>query len=111
MKTWEDVGIDVHGRGAGPEVKTTCPQCSPFRKEKSYRCLNVNLDKGVSHCWHCAWSGSLAKGSDMPSLPSRPPNVYRRPTYTPPEALSHRMLEWFATRGIPEAVVRRHCQR
>ena len=47
----------------------------------------------------------------MPSLPSRPPNVYRRPTYTPPEALLHRMLEWFATRGIPEAVVRRHCQR
>jgi DNA-binding IclR family transcriptional regulator len=25
--------------------------------------------------------------------------------------MSHRMLEWFATRGIPEAVVRRHCQR
>jgi twinkle protein len=111
MKTWEDVGIDVHGRGAGPEVKTTCPQCSASRKKKSYRCLSVNLDKGVWHCWHCAWSGSLAKGSDMPSLPSRPPNVYRRPTYTPPEALSHRMLEGFATRGIPEAVVRRHCQR
>jgi hypothetical protein len=73
MNTWEDVGIDVHGRGAGPEVKTTCPQCSPFRKKKSYRCLSVNLDRGVWHCWHCAWSGSLAKGSDMPSLPSRPP--------------------------------------
>ena len=47
MKTWEDVGIDVHGRGAGPEVKTTCPVCSASRKKKSYRCLSVNLDKGV----------------------------------------------------------------
>jgi twinkle protein len=108
MKTWEDVGIDVHGRGEGPEIKTTCPQCSAFRKKKTYRCLNVNLDKGVWHCWHCAWSGSLAKGSDIPSQPSRHSKLYRKPSYAPPEALPHRMLEWFAARSIPEAVVQRN---
>jgi twinkle protein len=108
MKTWEDVGIDVHGRGAGPEIKTTCPQCSPFRKKKTYRCLNVNLDKGVWHCWHCGWTGSLANGCQIPSQPSRPSNVYRKPTYIPPADLSQPVVEWFTARGIPEAIVRRH---
>jgi twinkle protein len=108
VKTWEEVGIDVHGRGAGPEIKTTCPQCSPFRKKKSYRCLNVNLDKGVWHCWHCDWSGSLANGCDIPSQASRHSKVYRKPTYTLLAEVSQPMVEWFAARGIPEAVVRRH---
>jgi twinkle protein len=108
MKTWEDVGIDVHGRGAGPEIKTTCPQCSPTRGKKNTRCLSVNLDKGVWHCWHYEWSGSLAKGCDMPSQPSRHPKVYRKPTYAPPAELSQPMVEWFAARGIPEAVMQRN---
>jgi twinkle protein len=108
MKTWEEVGIEVHGRGAGPEIKTTCPHCSPFRKKKSDRCLNVNLDKGVWHCWHCDWSGSLANGCDIPSQASRHSKVYRKPTYTLLAELSQPMVEWFAARGIPEAVVRRH---
>jgi twinkle protein len=108
MNTWEEVGIDVHGRGAGPDIKTTCPQCSTTRKKRHQRCLSVNLDKGVWHCWHCEWSGSLATGWDIPPQPFRPPKVYRKPTYAPPEAVPHRLLPWFAPRGIPEAVVRRH---
>jgi len=108
MRTWGDVGIDVHGRGAGREIKTTCPQCSAYWKKKTYCCLNVNLDKGVWHCWHCDWSGSLANGCETPPQPSRGSKVYRKPSYTPPAVQPHPMLEWFAARGIPEAVVRRH---
>src|ERR671935_1590307 len=107
-RTWEDFGIELSGKGAGPEIKTLCPKCSPTRKKKHYPCLSVNLDKGVWHCWHCEWTGSLAKGQDMPSTPYQRPKVYRRPTDAPPDALPSEVLQWFATRGIPDAIVRRH---
>ncbi len=60
MKKFSDFGIDV--KGLSGETKTICPQCSGQRKKKNYPCLNVNLDKGVWHCWHCEWSGSLSGG-------------------------------------------------
>jgi twinkle protein len=107
-RTWADVGIEIHGKGPGPEIKTLCPRCSHTRKKRQYPCLSVNLDKGVWHCWHCEWSGSLAKGSDIPPIPYQPPKAYRRPTYAPSDELPAEVLQWFLKRGIPEAIMRRH---
>ena len=106
MKDWSDYGIDTRGKTVG-EVKTTCPQCSQYRKKKNYPCLNVNLDKSVWHCWHCEWSGSLKDGEERRSNPKATPLVFRKPVYrqTP---LTSRVIEWFASRGIPEAVLARN---
>ena len=103
MKAWQDFGIDTRGHSMG-EAKTTCPQCSAQRKKRNYPCLNINLDKGVWNCWHCGWAGSLKTGEwDRPQIVK----TWTRPVFTPktPEA---KMLEWFAGRGITQAVVERN---
>ncbi len=66
MSTFYDFRIDVPP-GASGNVATTCPQCSHERKKKHARCLSVNVDKGVWHCWHCHWTGSLRKRKDTPA--------------------------------------------
>lgn len=103
MKTWAELGIDTRGKIVG-EIKTTCPWCSAYRKKKNYPCLNVNLDKGVYHCWHCAASGSLEKGEEQKSNPATTPLIFRKPVYkaTP---LPQRVIDWFATRKIPLSVL------
>lgn len=103
--TWEELGIDTRGKISG-EVKTICPRCSPYRKKKHYPCLNLNIDKGLFHCWHCSWAGSLARGEEARSNPSAAPLVFRKPVYrqTP---LPSRVVAWFAARGIPESILAR----
>lgn len=105
MKTFADFGIVVQGKH-GIEVKTTCPQCSHTRKKKRYPCLNVNTDKGVWHCWHCDWSGSLEKGEELRSNPySWAPKVYKKPVYLPLTDLPAAVVKWFGERGIPERLL------
>lgn len=106
MKTWSEFGIDIRGKTVG-EVKTTCPRCSEYRKKKSYPCLNCNLDKGVWHCWHCDWAGTLASGEERRSNPAATPLVFRKPVYRQ-TTLTPRVLAWFASRGIPERVLARN---
>lgn len=104
MKTWTDVGIDVRGHASG-EIKTTCPQCSPHRKKRSYPCLNVNLDRAVWNCWHCGWSGALGKGSTyvVPNAPKQ----YRKPEFKG-QVLTQGALDWLVERGITAEVAARN---
>lgn len=104
MKTWHDVGIDVKGHNSG-EIKTLCPKCSSSRKKKNYPCLNVNIDKGVFNCWHCAWSGSLKQGEY-----SRPmAKFYRKPDYVAQVVSVPEQVEaWFESRGITKETLRRN---
>lgn len=105
MKNWPETGIDTRGKSSG-EVKTTCPRCSASRKKKTYPCLNVNLDEGVWHCWHCGWAGSLKQGEySRPALTK----TYRKPDYVrSATGLPERALQWFTTRGISEQVLVRN---
>lgn len=105
MQTYGDFQIDIRDKTSG-EVKTVCPQCSHTRKKSTYPCLNVNLDKGVWHCWHCDWAGSLKAGEERRSNPSATPLIYRKPVYRP-TPLPSRVVEWFAGRGISEKVLAR----
>ena len=57
MKTFADFGIHIN-RIKGGNQKTTCPNCSPTRKNKLDPCLSVNLDDGTFYCHHCEWKGS-----------------------------------------------------
>ncbi len=47
MKTIEWNDINLKGKSSG-QIKTTCPACTPERKNKSDRCLSVNIAKGVA---------------------------------------------------------------
>ena len=107
MKTFADFGIDLRGKG-GEEVKVPCPECSPHRKKSSYPCLSVNTEKGVWHCWHCDWSGTLKQGIEQRSEPSRwKVKTYRKPAYHPPLMLDSAALEFLRKRGITDEVIER----
>lgn len=103
-RTWADVGIVVPA-GAGAETDTTCPQCSPSRKNKRARCLSVNTEKGTWLCHHCGWSGGLAVGEKRLDVGWNKPK-FRRPEFKLPTEVG--AVEWFASRGITEAVLKRN---
>lgn len=104
MKTWSDFNIDV-GSSVSGEHKALCPQCSPHRKKKNLKCLNVNLDKGVFNCWHCGWSGTLKSGEwQRPEVRK----AYTKPAYVAPAQVPDGTVAWFKTRGIDAAVVERN---
>ncbi len=99
MKKFSDFGIDV--KGLSGETKTICPQCSGQRKKKNYPCLNVNLDKGVWHCWHCEWSGSLSGGIWREAQKKV---VYSRPVAAD-KKLSAQWRCWLNQRGISDQTI------
>lgn len=52
--------IELGARGfSGDKASTLCPQCSPFRKKRSSRCLQIYLHPtGVTFkCYHCSFKG------------------------------------------------------
>jgi twinkle protein len=101
-------GIDVSRAAGGPETKTTCPQCSHTRKKSTQKCLNVNLDDGVFHCWHCGFSGKAQDSSaKYQRATSDKPKAYVKPQIEA-KGLSHAALEWFSARGITPAVLERN---
>ena len=108
MKTFADFGIDI-GEGRGVEVACQCPQCSPTRKKKSGKPLSANTEKGVWHCNHCGWSGSLSLGEQSKSSPLTPKVQYSKPLYRDDESeRPERLYEWFAGRGITRDVVQKN---
>lgn len=105
LKTWADYGIDLHG-ATGGETDTTCPQCSPTRKNKRARCLSVHVEKQTWLCHHCGWSGGLGQQERRLDVAWNKPK-YRKPeTVLPPRT---GLVEWFEARGISESVLDRNC--
>lgn len=105
MKSFADFNIQIPA-GRNGEVDVLCPQCSPQRKKKNAKCLSVNTDTGVWFCAHCGWSGGLLQGgrNDNPA--------WNKPAFRRPAPLAEKrettLIEWFATRGIPAAVLERN---
>lgn len=106
MRTYAEFGISVNLSSTG-EVKTTCPQCSPNRTKSNYKCLNVNLDKGVWHCWHCEWSGTLKAGEDRKSVTPIRVKEWKKPVFNP-SLLPEPAMKWFSARGISGPVLERN---
>lgn len=106
MKTWQDFNIIVPA-GQGPDLYTTCPQCSHTRKKQNQKPLSVNIEKGVWNCHHCGWKGSLHVGTEKRSDPTmhRVPE-YTRPTWDDRDPDS-RLGVVLAERRIPLAVAKR----
>lgn len=97
-------GIEVEGSG---EVKALCPKCSHTRKKRTQKCLNVNTENGVFHCWHCEWSGKASDASQLRQPPYRPqPKPYAKPPALA-MGLNAAARAWFEQRGItPEVLMR-----
>jgi twinkle protein len=88
--------------------KTTCPQCSHARRNKSDPCLSVTIDaKGaVVKCHHCDWTEAFNDERDDSPFPVRHKPAPIRPSYQPkPETVDERVRKWFAGRGISEATL------
>lgn len=108
MKTWADFGIDLPQTG-GAERYTTCPQCSPQRRNKRAKCLSVNIDKEVWCCHHCGWTGTLKSGADRVRTPLHwQAPTYRQPDYQVAPITQQSVWDWFARRGISREVVERN---
>ena len=92
-------GIEVNGSG---EVKALCPRCSHTRKKHTQKCLNVNTETGLYHCWHCEWSG---KAQEIGRV--KPAKTYTRPP-EPPIDLTVTARDWLLNRGITNEVLMRN---
>ena len=103
-------GIEIPYSASGREVKTVCPQCSHTRKKATQKCLNVNLEDGLYHCWHCSWSGKApdtAARAQPKRVTSDKPKAYVKPQLQP-AGLSAAALAWFEARGITREVLDRN---
>lgn len=101
-------GIYLRNKSVG-DHKTTCPQCSANRRNKTDPCLSVTLDDdggAVWKCHHCEWVGNIPSQSQKRFDPK--PVVYRKPSLPPVEQRQapDALMEWFDKRSIPEKVWR-----
>lgn len=92
-------GIDLVRTG---EQRTTCPKCSPFRKNshQKIKCLAVNAQKGTWFCHHCFWSGGLNMTVKKQFVP--------KPVESKAVKPSEKVYEYFCKRSIPKEVVDRN---
>lgn len=73
-RSWSDINITIPP-GATGELRTTCPQCAPNRRNPG-NSLSVNVREGIWYCHYCGWKGSLKRPGSMPRLP--PPGPRQR---------------------------------
>ena len=73
-QSWSDLNITIPPGSTG-ELRTTCPQCSPNRRNPG-KSLSVNVREGIWYCHYCGWRGSLTHPGSMPRLP--PPGPRQR---------------------------------
>lgn len=88
MQNWElleNIGVDLKNRRSGT-IKTTCPKCSPERKNKKDPCLSVNIDEGLYRCHHCEWHGKVFNKIEKKQYTIPPPRL---------EKLQKTTIDWF----------------
>lgn len=101
MKTIEWNQINLKGKSSG-QIKTTCPACTPERKNKSDRCLSVNIAKGVAKCHHC---DAISIKDTKPLVQDM---VYKLPeqTWKNYTKLSDGMVKFCEARGIYQSTLK-----
>lgn len=83
--------------------KTTCPQCSASRRNKSDPCLSVTIKAGddvVVNCHHCGWTAGNAQVRERTSR-----SVYNRPEPVSAPERPDTLFTWFEKRGISAPTV------
>lgn len=91
MIKWNDI-TPVRETGS---IKTTCPSCSPNRRNKKDRCLSVDFDKGVANCHHCGDFSYRPRGAKKEYTEIEQPKEMDKTVQ-----LSKKLRNWFKSRGI-----------
>ena len=109
MEKLIDKGIQLRNWKSG-DHKTTCPECSHKRRNKTDQCLSVTIEDdggAVWKCHHCEWSGAVAGVNYKPDGQYAKPVEYKRPKPLPMQGDSSQpMIDWFKRRGISERTIR-----
>ena len=106
MQELIDQGIRLRSYSEG-DHKTTCPQCSSGRRNKTDPCLSVTIkpDGGVVwKCHHCEWVGG-AGGAERPVYGRL--RAFKRPSKPEGQSVNDHVAAWFAKRGISQSTVSR----
>lgn len=108
MSFWDELaeqGFSVQNLQEG-QNKTTCPQCSPQRKNKSDPCLSMSIDHDGAQwrCHHCDWEGNVWR--NKMSSPFKQKTKKKSPPAVPKlQAPSDGVISWFAQRKISQQTV------
>lgn len=98
--TYSDYGITLpNGRISG-QIKTLCPQCSHLRKNKSEKCLSIDLDNEVWNCKNCAWTGFIPKPKQK--VYQKPPAEWRNNT-----EIDTKVVKYFEDRKISQGTLQK----
>jgi twinkle protein len=95
IEIWNNLQFDLGGKIKG-QTAIICPRCSNDRKKKKSRCMGVNIDSGMFHCFHCDWSGNIHKFKSMNE------KKYNKPVLRNNTKLSDKLVKWFKDRGISQ---------
>lgn len=106
MEKLHENGIRLRHYGMG-DHKTTCPECSHTRRNKTEPCLSVTIEGdggAVWFCHHCNWTGGVKAESGY--LPKPIPKPNPKPVSMPVlNKLTDRHYGWFQDRGISKDTV------
>jgi len=94
------------GRGYSGDVRITCPDCSPYRSQKSERCLSVKrTDDGsiVYNCHHCSMSGAIKR-----KRTERGYKIEHAPIVIPEGGLSEKAVNYLTSRGISKSTATKY---
>jgi twinkle protein len=102
MKRFEDYGFKNIDYKKTDEQYSVCPKCSANRKpaNRKIKCVTINIVKGVFHCHHCGYAGSLYEKAAGHFEP--------RPIKVKPIPLSEKVYIHLAERKISRAVIDRN---
>lgn len=90
------LGIDI--KTTSGQTKVLCPWCSEQRKNKTDKCLSVNITEGVYSCHNCGKKGGVA-------VYGKPEKTYVKPQWSNITTLSDGIVQWFKKRGISQRVL------
>ena len=101
----EAIGIRLPNYAVGNH-KTTCPNCSAGRRNKTEPCLSVTIsdDSAVFLCHHCGDKGGV-KDARAVVPATQVAKTFKKPTHEAPEAVSDPIQKWFARRCITPDVI------
>lgn len=106
-----EVGIRLKSYNQGTH-RTTCPKCSPTRKNKNDPCLSVTIDadSAVYFCHHCesegnSFSGKVSEGFEKRSFVKKP--TFDKPKTVQVDLKTKAIFDWFMGRGLRSETVQR----
>ena len=94
-----------YNRGHG-SYRTTCPECSHTRRNKTQPCLSVTIDEAgvVWNCHHCSYNGSYSDGRNNNNFIK--PKIIKNPqVINYPTTVNH-FKEFWISRKISEETVK-----